>query len=69
MLNGLVRIYASKSDDPTILINACCPGVCQTRMGGRHATKTATQGAQLPVDLALLPRGLAGPQGAFLADA
>ena len=67
MLNALVRIYAVKSS--SILINACCPGVCQTQMGGRHATKTAEQGAQLPVDLALLPPGLTGPSGAFLADA
>ena len=67
MLNGLVRIYAKKSK--TILVNGCCPGVCQTQLGGKHATKSAKQGAQLPVDLALLPDCVTGPNGSYISDA
>ena len=68
MLNGLVRIFSKKTENG-VVINACCPGVCQTELGGKHATKTPEQGAILPTDLALLPAGPYVPNGAYFSDA
>ncbi len=49
-----------------IKVNTCCPGWCKTDMGGRDATRTASQGAQTPVWLATLPAD--GPTGGFFSD-
>eukprot|EP00457_Paulinella_chromatophora_P009411 gb/GEZN01009478.1/.p1 GENE.gb/GEZN01009478.1/~~gb/GEZN01009478.1/.p1 ORF type:complete len:327 (+),score=48.71 gb/GEZN01009478.1/:86-1066(+) len=44
-----------KEQKGMLLINACCPGWCRTDMAGPSAPKTAAQGAETPVLLALLP--------------
>ena len=73
MVNGITRIYArqAEKDQNGVLINCCCPGYVKTDMT-RHnanATKKAIEGAKTSQWLALLPPGLPGPQGCYLADA
>lgn len=55
----------SKED---ILINTCCPGWCNTDMGGQEAPKTAAQGADTPVYLALLSPGTCSPRGVMCSN-
>jgi len=50
-----------------ILVNACCPGWCKTDMAGHdRPPRTAAQGAETPVFLALL--GEDGETGKFWSD-
>ena len=51
-----------------VLINSCCPGWCRTDMAGPNATKSATEGAETPVFLALIPPGSGQPHGKFYSD-
>ena len=66
-VTALAKVYAREAarlgkDD--VLVNACCPGWCQTDMSsGLNAPLTAAQGAETPVHLALLPPG--SPNGDF----
>lgn len=69
MLNCLVRLYAHNAMEKRVLINACCPGLCNTRIGGGMASKSAYEGASLPFQLATLPVNLTGPNGSYLSDA
>lgn len=51
-----------------VLVNCCCPGWCKSDMAGwDRPTKTATEGADTPLCLALLPKG-SDIHGKFLAD-
>ena len=69
-MTALTKVYARQAarlgkDD--VLVNACCPGWCQTDMAsGSNAPLTAAQGAETPVHLALLPPG--SPNGEFWED-
>ena len=58
-------------DNKGVLVNCCCPGYAKTDMTSynENATKNTEQGAQTSVWLALLPPGISGPQGIYLADA
>jgi carbonyl reductase 1 len=47
---------------------ACCPGWCQTDMTRGQGVKTASDGAQTPLWLALDERALALPNGSFIRD-
>ena len=70
-LNVLTCIQARENKyDKTrdVLINACCPGWCRTDMAGDRATRSAEEGAETPVYLALLPPGLEQPHGKFVRD-
>ncbi|EKX36642.1 hypothetical protein GUITHDRAFT_117185 [Guillardia theta CCMP2712] len=49
-----------------ILVNSCCPGYCATDMSSWGGTKTAAQGAETPVKLALLPDG--SPTGEYWTE-
>merc|ERR1711990_263448 len=73
LVNGITRIYSKKAreDEQGVLINCCCPGYVKTDMSSHsaNATKNTEQGAETSVWLALLPPGLSGPQGTYLADA
>ncbi|XP_070566394.1 carbonyl reductase [NADPH] 1-like isoform X2 [Ptychodera flava] len=57
-------------DDPRedILINVCCPNACQTSMTGFTGSKTADEGAEIILYLALLPPNAGTPQGQLLVD-
>ncbi|XP_076438188.1 carbonyl reductase [NADPH] 1-like [Babylonia areolata] len=62
------REIAKDRERRDIVINACCPGWCRTELGGSRAVKSAAQGADTPVYLALLPPGCTSPQGALVSD-
>lgn len=49
---ALTRVLAR--DEPTILINSCCPGYCATDMSSHKGHKTAEEGARTPFMLATL---------------
>lgn len=49
---ALTKILARKY--PSILINACCPGYCDTDMSSHMGPRPPSEGAQTPVHLALL---------------
>ncbi|MCB1407212.1 MAG: SDR family NAD(P)-dependent oxidoreductase [Rhodobacteraceae bacterium] len=64
-LNALTR--ALVRDLPAgVKINACDPGWVATQMGGADAPRSAEQGADTPIWLALLPDD--GPTGGFFLD-
>ena len=65
-LNALTKIFAAELQGTNILVNSMCPGWCRTDMGGRNATRSASDGAQTAVYLALLPDN--GPTGRYFRD-
>ncbi|XP_028399747.1 carbonyl reductase [NADPH] 1-like [Dendronephthya gigantea] len=67
-LNILTTIQARDrpyDKDTDVLINSCCPGWCRTDMAGPNATKSAAEGAETPVFLALIPPRSEQPHGKF----
>ena len=65
-LNMLTVLLAAEVRGLDVLVNACCPGWVRTEMGGSHADKSTSEGADTPVWLATLPSG--GPSGGFFAE-
>ncbi len=55
---ALTKILAR--DTPSMMVNACCPGYCDTDMTSHRGTKTAEQGARTPAMLALMPDKVSG---------
>ena len=51
------RILAAQTADDGLIVSACCPGWCQTNMSSGSGPRTATQGADVLVWLALAPPG------------
>jgi len=51
-LNALTRVHARENKTKGVLINACCPGWCQTNMTSSAASRTAAEGAEVAVFLA-----------------
>ncbi len=64
--NVITRVLASEVQGSNILINSMSPGHVRTEMGGPHAPRSAAQGADTAVWLALLPDG--GPSGQFFFE-
>lgn len=68
----LSRILARRLDEKRkadrILLNACCPGWVKTDMAGDFGSRTAEEGAETPVYLALLPPDATEPQGQLVRD-
>ena len=70
-LNILTTIQARDhpyDKDTDVLINSCTPGWCRTDMTGPNAPKSAAEGAETPVFLALIPPGSEKPHGKFYSD-
>lgn len=65
-LNALTRILAAELTGSGILVNSMNPGWVRTDMGGAGAPRTAEQGADTAVWLAMLPDN--GPSGRFFCD-
>ena len=71
VLNILTTIQARDhpyDKDTDVLINSCCPGWCRTDMAGQNATKSAAEGAETPVFLALIPPGQEQPHGKYYSE-
>ncbi|BDY04446.1 SDR family NAD(P)-dependent oxidoreductase [Ferrimonas sp. YFM] len=64
-LNAVTKV-AANSYPTNVKVNALCPGWVRTRMGGEMATRSAEQGAQTAIWLALLDDD--GPSGQFFRD-
>ena len=64
-MNALTVTLASELPS-AIKINAMNPGWVRTRMGGRNATRSPREGADVAIWLATLPDD--GPTGGFFAD-
>ena len=68
-MTALTKVYAREAvrlGKEDVLVNACCPGWCQTDMSTHSGPNTAAQGADTPVYLALLPPG--SPSGEFWGE-
>ncbi len=61
-----ITLSASAELGPEVKINAACPGVVRTRMGGPHTEKSPEEGADTPVWPAMLPND--GPTGGLYRD-
>ena len=65
-VTALTKVYAREAKrlgKEDVLVNACCPGWCQTDMSSHSGPHTAAEGAETPVYLALLPEG--APNGEY----
>ncbi|MBI4882733.1 MAG: SDR family NAD(P)-dependent oxidoreductase [Actinobacteria bacterium] len=65
-LNMFTLQFANELRGTGVLVNACCPGVVRTRMGGPTAELSPDEGADTPIWLATLDDG--GPTGQMFAD-
>lgn len=70
---SLTRILAKReaklNPDKNFLINACCPGYCDTDMTSHKGPRPAEHGARTPTMLALLSEvGPVAPTGKFFYD-
>lgn len=66
-VNGLSRILQKSEKKEGLMVYSVCPGWCKTDMSSGQGHKTASEGAETPVWLALQPRETPVPQG-FYAD-
>lgn len=58
-------------DEPSMMVNACCPGYCNTDMTSNKGPRSAEHGARTPAMLALMPDSKAPkvqPSGKFFSD-
>ena len=55
------RVFAR--ENPGVLVNACCPGYCDTDMSSHRGPRPPAEGAANAVMLVDLPDG--GPSGGF----
>lgn len=71
-LNAFTRVYQNMVDADSsrkgIYVFSCCPGYCKTEMTRGGGFLSATQGAETPTYLSLLPPGFDGPKGSFWAE-
>ena len=60
-LNMITAMYAKELQDTPIKVNAANPGYCATDLNGRRGFRTPEEGAEVSVQLAMLPAD--GPTG------
>lgn len=65
-LNMFTLQFANELRGSGVLVNACCPGVVRTRMGGPTAELSPAEGADTPIWLATLADD--GPTGQIFAE-
>lgn len=65
-LNAVTRIFADEMKPHGILVNSACPGWVRTRMGGKEAELSPSEGARTIVWLATLSKS--GPTGGFYRE-
>ena len=65
-LNMLTVSYAKEFRDTPLKINAVTPGYCATDLNGHNGWRTAQQGAQAAITMALIDHH--GPHGIFSSD-
>lgn len=65
-LNAQTRVVAGELMSGDFKVNAMCPGWCRTDLGGPNASRSAAEGAETAVWLAMLPED--GPTGGFFKD-
>ncbi|MBR9698932.1 SDR family oxidoreductase [Candidatus Woesearchaeota archaeon] len=65
-MNMVTNVLANELEQYNIKVNSCSPGWCRTDMGGKHAPKSAAEGADTIVWLATLHDK--GPSGGFFSD-
>ncbi|XP_077989359.1 carbonyl reductase [NADPH] 1-like [Glandiceps talaboti] len=63
-----IQVKELKADPrEDILINSCCPGYVKTDMSNNKGGKSPEEGAETPVELALLPPNIGQPNGELLS--
>ena len=60
-VTALTTHYANELAGTTVKINAVCPGHCATDLNRHSGPMTPTQGAEVPIRIALM--GADGPHG------
>lgn len=65
-LNSVTVQFANELRGTPIKVNVACPGYCATDLNRHSGPRTARQGAQTPLRLAMLPDD--GPTGGFFND-
>lgn len=66
-LNAFTIQMANLLRETPVKVNAACPGYCATDLTGNTAERTASEGAAIPLWLAMLPAD--GPTGGFFEEA
>lgn len=61
-VNALTVLFARALEPQGISVNAVCPGHCATDLNGHSGPRTAEQGAQIAVKMALVPEPGTGRQ-------
>ena len=64
-LNAVTKICHEEFKDSNIIVNSVCPGWCRTDMGGENATRSAQEGVETTVWLAMTDNP---PRGKLLRD-
>merc|ERR1711962_1646180 len=69
-VNSITKIYGNiaRSDNKGVLINCCSPGYVKTDMTSQSGGTSGDIGARTSIWLSVLPPGLDGPQGSYLAE-
>lgn len=65
-LNSITVQFANELRDTPIKVNAACPGFCATDMNGNRGSRSAREGALVPVRLAMLADN--GPTGSLFDE-
>lgn len=65
-LNFLTAQYAADLKDTPIKVNMVCPGYCGTDLNDHQGPRSASQGAEIAVKMAMVPAD--GPTGGYVDE-